>query len=331
MKRAPRRAVVLLLTLGFIAIITALVLYGVTLSKKSFDQVTSIEADNQFYVAFSDMLALVKRLRENRDLNDTEKLSFLLDEFSLPPITEPKSGITIGFIPETYMNRLNLNAILKRLVQSDEKESDGQETLLLVPLERFFRFYEISDIPLLLDIMKDTIDPDLIERSGYSEIADENFDFRQGRIYSFDHLKQIFDRYYRISRDERIYKIDEEDFTKDFYFGDSDAMGLLDCERLEPAVSIPGEPPGVVELLTGEATIQMDYCGYFKSRYPALAKLFLIDSYGHYQTIEKNTTKRKYLIKCILTLDTAYYKRDVAFDYEFESAGISNIEKDIHE
>ncbi|OQX72731.1 MAG: hypothetical protein B6D59_07625 [Campylobacteraceae bacterium 4484_4] len=123
----------------------------------------------------------------------------------------------------------------------------------------------------------------------------------------------------------------ESTFFKDFYFGDPDATGLLDCERLEPAVSLPTEPPGVVELLTGEALIQADYCRYFQNQYPAIAKLFLIDSYGHYQSIEKNSTKRKYLIKCTITLDTAYYKRDVAFDYEFESAGISNIEKDLHE
>ncbi|OQX72730.1 MAG: hypothetical protein B6D59_07620 [Campylobacteraceae bacterium 4484_4] len=174
-----------MLTLGFIAMITALVLYGVSLSKESFDDVASIEAENQFNVAFSDMLFLVEKLRNNKELNDTEKLSFLLDEMILPPITEPKSGITIGFIPETYMNRLNLNAILKRLIQSEEGEGDGREALLAVPLERFFRFYEIADFPLLLDIMKDTIDMDLIERSGYSEIADENFDFRQGRIYFF--------------------------------------------------------------------------------------------------------------------------------------------------
>ncbi len=324
MSPSPRRAVVLLITLGFIAMITALVLYQVTLSKETFDQVAQIEAENQFNVAFADMTGLIRTLRTNKELNDSEKLSILLDDFTLPPLTEPKSGLTIGFETRSYMNRLNINAMLQRLIdaeRSDASQEPEEIGTIMAVLQRFFARFELADFRQLLDLMMDTVDRDDSERSPYSEIASDRKGFMQGRIYSFRHFKKIMDRYYRLTHDPNVYKITREAFETYFYFGDPASMGMLDCERLEPEVAA---------LLDPQVEEGVDYCRYFGLIHPKMAKLFLMDTYGHYQNIEKNATKRKYLIKCTMTLETAYAKKALSFDYEFVHSGISNIEKNIH-
>lgn len=313
-----RKAIVLMMTLGFIAVITALILWSVSISKSRFDKVVALEAENQFSIIFKDFTKLIDSL----ELNNSDILMPLIAYPPLPAIAEEKTKIGFGFDIESYMDKLNINYIINSLVIHEANVTNPHHVELLIrPLNKFFSFYELSSPEILIDFFLDTIDKDDFERASYSEIATENFDFRQGKIYDFNHFKKIREYYYKSTQDENIFKITKSEFEAYFYFGEPDERLLLDCDGLQikNALSL------IVEdemLLTEDPVTCSDTNTSTNPNMEILNKLYNISQFANNQN---------YLIKCIINLVDENSLREISFDYEVKHKRISNIDKNFQE
>lgn len=311
-----KKAIVLLMTIGFITIISALVLISLSISKKSFDQVVYLDAQNQFSVVFKDFVNILRTNSEKIKTSDDLEI-FLL--FSMPPLREPESEIEVGFLIESQMGKLNINYILNQIatdINGTKKE------YLERPLLNFFTMSKLKEPQVLLDIIYDTFDKDDMERGAYSEIASVDFDFRQGKIYNYNHLSKIFDRYLETSRDSNIYNIDKTLWEETFYYGDINVTKqLLDCNQLDLTNSI--------NLLTDNRyldDILVDFCKEFKDPQDEDFKMLK----NIYNISDFNKTKH-YLIKCDIIFNTENFSRNVAFDYDIKNGEISNIDKNFQQ
>ncbi len=319
-----KKAIVLMMTLGFISIITALVIYTLSISEKSFHVVAGIDAQNQFSLVFKDFAKIIKA--NTKDVNDSDTLEMFLS-MSLPPIKEPKSGIEVGLLVDSRMSKININALLSALLPS-EGNCDLNETTdkLCRVLNRFFDKYEIQDKVLLEELMLDTVDKDDMELGTMTEIASEDIDFAQGRIYSYNHLKKIFDTYYKLTSDKNIFRITKDRVEDYFYFGDTNqSKQMLDCDALDVQNAMNLILPAN---LISDTLEQEDYCSMFNQNDPELKeikKLFSIKQF------DLNDTKSKYLIKCNLIFNTETINRSLVFDYDIKNKRIESIEKPIFE
>jgi hypothetical protein len=305
-----RKGIVLMMTLGFIAVITAMILWSLSITKSRFDKVAEIEAQNQFAVVFKDFSALIKKF----DINSSEKLDMFLS-VNFPAIMEEKTKIGLGFTPTSLMDKLNINYMLKTMVDSETNSTKAiQAQYYRRSLEKFFRSYELSDPYTMLGILQDCIDKDDVERASYSEIVSYDFDFRQGKIYDFNQFKKIKDYYYKSTRDPNIFNISKDDFEEYFYFGDTKEYGLLDCSSLDVDRAM-----GLIVEDEMSITDESDFCEESNSTsMRVLKKIYNISQYSN---------KSKYLVKCIVNLDTEGSRSEISFDYEVNSKRISNIEK----
>ncbi len=314
-----RKAIVLLMTIGFITLISALVLISLSISKRSFDEVAYLGARNQFSVVFKDFVTLLEKNSEN--VKTPENLDMLLS-FFLPAMVEPKTGIEFGFDVESKMGKLNVNYLLDQMVLD---VNDENRTILEKPFFNYFSNYDIRDKQLLLNIMIDTVDKDDSERGAYSEIAAEDFDFRQEKIYSYNHLNKIFEHYYKTSNDANIYKVNRDSWDELFYFGDTNkSKQLLDCNQLD---MIP-----TINLITDNRYPnyeELDFCQEFNETViqdsedlKELKKIYKISPF------DKN---KQYLIQCNIIFNTENFKRNVKFDYNLKTGKVDNIDKNFQE
>jgi len=312
-----RNGIVLMMTLGFIAVITALILWSVSISKSRFDKVAALDAENQFSIVFKDFTKLITQF----DINSTDSLALFLS-MDLPPISEEVTKIGLGFHPESLMDKLNINYIVASLVKHETNSTNAyHDSYLRRPLEKFFALYELSDSFTMIDFLLDTIDRDDLERASYSEIATENFDFREGKIYDFNHFKKIQEYYYKSTHDENVFKITKSEFEQFFYFGEPDERLLLDCNGLQikNALSLIVED----EMLISEEPVDCSDVNSSNNRnMKTLNEIYNISQFANNQ---------KYLIKCILNLDTEDALREISFDYEVSTKRISNIDKNFQE
>lgn len=94
-----KKAIVLLVTIGFIAIITAIIMQTVSISKSSLDGLMSLKRQNQMMVLIND----AKKILENKELVD-----YLTKNETKIPIQDQKSGLSITFSCIALKNRFNL-------------------------------------------------------------------------------------------------------------------------------------------------------------------------------------------------------------------------------
>lgn len=327
-----KKAIVLMITLGFIAIITALVLYTLSISKKSFDVVSLIDAQNQFSLAFKDFDRIL--VQNSKAVKDADSLEMLLAASTIPPVTEPKTGLTLGFEMRSKMKRLNLNAILVQLLPAEGNCDKNLTTELLCrPLMRLFDRYEIRDSRTMLDLLLDTVDRDDIELGSDTEIANEDIDFAQGKIYSYNHLQKIFDRYYRLTSDKNVFRLDREKLESLFYFGDTNlSTQMLDCRSDPLAEEDPFSYILPAHMQAVEPVEEDYYCALFRNKSPALTiepelselkKLFRIKEF------DLNDTKSKYLLKCNLILGTENLENELTFTYDITHKRIESIDESV--
>jgi hypothetical protein len=325
-----KKAIVLLMTLGFISIISALVLWSLNISKDRFDKIVYIDAENQFGIVFKDFVKIINQ--NTKEINSTDDLDNFLS-IGMPAIAEAKTQVGLGFIVESKMDKLNINYILSTLVAHEANDTRNEDDdYLLRPLVRYFRDkHELSNPDLMFDFLLDSVDKDDMERGSETEIANEDIDFEQGKIYSFNHLKKIFNKYYQESRDKRVFNISRSEFEEYFYFGDI-KQGMFDSGRCGEGCS----DCKAMELLVEDGdTIepQNEECSeIFKDRkkddqpmeetLKEIKKIYNISQFNN---------KSKYLVKCIVTFDTSEYRRDISFDYDIGSAGVENIDKNFQE
>jgi hypothetical protein len=307
-----KKGIVLLMTLGFITVIAALILWSVSITKNRFDTVMNLQNRNQFDLVFADFTKMVKKF----DINSSQKLDLFL-QICFPPLIEPKSGLGVGFCSESLMDRLNMNYMLESIVQSDHNSSKKEAaSFYMRAFEKFFSKYEMSDPYTFINMLLDTLDLDDIERSSYSEIASENYDFRQGRIYSFSQFKKIEDNYYRVTKDSSIYKIDKDELSHYFYLGDPKSPPLLDCSGKN---AINSFSLIVTDEMSLSNDLDVDLCA--ESNTTAMRKLKKIYNISQY------SNKSKYLVRCNIDLESKESRQTLTFDFEVNSKRISNIEK----
>lgn len=304
-----KKAIVLLMTIGFITVISALVVIAVSISQKRFNEVAFLEAQNQFSVVFKDFVTMLNN--NVKQVTKNEHLEMLL-LYSMPPLKEPETGVEVGFLIESQMGKLNLNYLLDQVV----KDPDDNGSLAIKPIVNYFALYELKEPQTMMDLLLDTIDADDMERSGYTELVSENFDFRQGRIYSFKHLKKLFDRYYQLSKDPNVYQINRESFEDIFYYGDANkTKQLLDCNELYTGT--------VVALMTDnyyEGNEFAEFCDEANRSGTVLNNLKDIYNISSFED------SNQYLIKCDLIFNTDTYKRNITFEYDIKSKRIDNID-----
>ena len=305
-----KKGIVLLMTLGFIAVITALILWFLNITNERFDRVAYLNQRNQFNIIYEDFSNMVKKF----DINSSDKLDILLS-IDFPAMPTQKSGLGVGFSSKSLMDKLNINYILDTIAKSDNNSSKKEAAIYyLRAFEKFLSKFELSDSGLFINMMLDTIDLDDVERGSYSEIANEDFDFRQGKIYDFKTVKKIEDNYYKAIKDANIYKINKDEFEKYFYFGDIKKYGLLDCSQ-------EGSLDTFSLILEDEMSLneEMDLCKETNSSsMKKLKKIYNISQYSN---------KSKYLVRCKIDLDLQDRFLSVSFDYEVNSKRISNIDK----
>jgi len=307
-----KKGIVLLMTLGFITVITALILWSVSITKNRFDRVSMLQNKNQFNLIFEDFTKMVKKF----DINSSQKLDLFL-QICFPPLIEPKSGVGVGFCSESLMDRLNMNHMLKTIINSEHNASKKEAARFYTrAFEKFFAKYELSDPYSFINMLLDSIDLDDVERGSYSEIVSEDFDFRQGKIYSFSQFKKIENNYYKVTKDASIYKIDEDELSQYFYFGDTKSRAILDCsgENAPNSFSLI-----VSDEMSLSKDLDTDLC--LESNTTTMRKLKKIYNISQY------SNKRKYLVRCKIDLESKESIQSVQFDFEVNSKRISNIEK----
>ncbi len=306
-----KKGIVLLITLGFIAVITALILWSLSITKERFDRVTDLHNQNQFNLLFADFSKMVQKF----DINNSETLQVFLGFNFDTPIVESKSGLMPGFRLHSLMDHLNINAMLQTIVESENNSSKTEAANYYSrAIGKFLRHYELSDASLFESILLDRVDSDLLERVGESEIAKETLDVRQGPFYDFAEIKKIEDYYYRQTDDANIYKITQDEFEKYFYFGDPQYYGMFDCASMYAmdTMSLIVED----EMQLGEG---VDICS--ESNTEAMHKLKKIYNISQY------SSKSKYLVRCTVILNRTDSREETSFDYDVNSKRISNIDK----
>ncbi len=98
-----KKAIVLLVTIGFIAIITAIILQTVAISKSSLDDLMSLKRQNQMMLLIND----AKKILENKDLVD-----YLTENETKIPIQDQKSGLSLTFSCVSLKTRFDLDKLL---------------------------------------------------------------------------------------------------------------------------------------------------------------------------------------------------------------------------
>lgn len=198
-----RKAVVLLITLGFIAIITMLVLHTVSLTKQSFDELLDIKAENQMMLLITNFEDILKK-QNAKDFRD----NFMDQDI---PIIDSKSGLNVTVHCKDLTTRFNLNKLLSCIIKTNN-------TQCAKPIVNYLDKKELSDYYLFLEMLKDTYDIDHKEGLGGSELAIEDMDFQEGNITSFKTISKIKDEYFKLLKDPKVLDITKEDFEKVFYF-----------------------------------------------------------------------------------------------------------------
>ncbi len=305
-----KKGIVLMMTLGFIAVITALILWSLTITKDRFDKVSQINMQNQFNIVFQDFSKLVKSI----DLRNRDKLNAFLS-ISFPSLPRPKTGLGLGFSSNSQMSKLNINYMLKTMVDSEKNSTLAPKAAYYKrAIEKYLAKFDLSNPYEFENILLDCIDLDDIERGVDSEIVIDDFDFKQGKIVNFKQIQKIKDAYYKSSRDLNIYKINRDDFERYFYYGDTKKYGVLDCEAdgIEDTIALIVEDEMSI-------TDDSDICQEANSTsMQILKKLYNISS---------DLNKSKYLVKCRVNLDNDDFHQVISFDFEINSKRISNIDK----
>ncbi len=283
-----KKAVILLITIGFIALMSVFILTSISIFESSFERVQKIENINRFNVLFSDIVAIldkkVKQIKSSLDLD-----SFL---GLYPPIIDPKGSVAMQILIEPQVNKININNLFyKQKVDFVTKAF----------LQKVFLQYEVSDGDYFIRLLLDTLDYDESERGANSEIVLKNPDFINGKIENKKHFDKILDYYVLVTKDENIKKVP---WDKLIFFGERDKRYILDCDRMEMEL---------VEVLFGMRTSIT--CKDLKDM--GLSAF----NYGSYK---KGVD---YPLTCKVAFKFGDKIEKVKFDYNLKTHKVSNIEK----
>ena len=208
-----RKSFALLLTLSYIALLSAIAYSVLNLINNSFNTVKLYQKIAQNSTIIYDTKKLLDHFL--KDVNDSEDFENLLIAL---PVSSKDGNFLLNVSIVSPNSKINLNEFLIPSVKPYLREY----------FENLCEHYEVYASDFLEALILDTIDNDDEERIPLSEIALRDSDFRNGKIYSFSHFKQILDYYFAVYNDPNVYKIPWED---SIYFGEK-KVEVVDCDRL---------------------------------------------------------------------------------------------------
>ncbi len=212
---AMKKGVVLLITIGFITVLSAIIAYMFSLSNSAFDEAQKSEQFNQSSILFYDVKDILDSYA--KDVNDSEDLRTFL--MGTPPFYDDKSALSLDVELEPLSNKININSILiKNKIDKN----------IVKFLQNVCETYNIIDSNFFIDLVLDTIDSDSVSREAMSEISQENMKFSNGRVLNFEHFKAILEYYVKKVQDRNILKVPWRELI---YFGKSE-YSEVDCDRM---------------------------------------------------------------------------------------------------
>lgn len=206
-----KRGVALLITIGFLTVLTALIAHMFSISQKSFDEANKIDAKNQSVIVFSSVKTMLDEYA--KEVKDSDALSMFL--FGVPPFYDEKSDLSLYVEIEPLNNKLNINSLL---INPHIKDV----------FKNICETYHILDSDFFIALLLDTIDTDEVSRASFSEISMEDIKFSNSSIIDMNHFKKILKYYVEIAKDETILSVP---WDKLIYFGKKEKT-ILDCDRL---------------------------------------------------------------------------------------------------
>ncbi len=210
-----KKGIALLITIGFVAVLTALIAYIFSLSNSVFNEAEKVHNLNQGQILSSDIKKLVDR--HIQDVNSSDDFSNFL--IGIPPFYESKSGLGIEIELAPLSNRININSILvKNKINKNIEEY----------LQKICDDYNVLDSSFFIALVLDTIDTDVISRQALSEISMQNIRYSNGKIFDKAQFEVLKKYYAGVVQDKNIFAIPWKKFI---YFGDT-KPGIVDCDRM---------------------------------------------------------------------------------------------------
>ncbi len=188
-----KKGVALLITIVILAIFSVLVLKSFSISTQVVNQNNEIRLLSQSNRLLEDSKKIVKNTL--KDINSTEAYAILFSE----PFVIANKNFTLTFTFSPVENGLNINSLLQNSKRNEES---------ILVFENILRTYNVQNIQFFVDLILDTIDEDVDERSYGSEIILKDTFFTNSKIYSQKHLDKIIDYYAQVKDAKNIYKVD---------------------------------------------------------------------------------------------------------------------------
>ncbi len=213
--QSMKKGIALLITIGFITVLTLLIGYMFSFSEAIFKKAQKSDLPNQRVIIFDDIKSIIdKNAKKVKDYAD------LANFFSkIPLIVDKRSQLFLSVSMTPLSNKMDLNSVY--VGKKANKAS-------LDFIRRISETYNILDSHFLISLILDTIDTDNVSRDALSEISREDVKFSNGRIVDMEHFREILEYYDKIVDDKNVFRIPWE---KLIYFG-SGKSDLIDCDRL---------------------------------------------------------------------------------------------------
>jgi hypothetical protein len=210
-----KRGIALLITMGFITVLTGIIAYMFSITGEVFDEAIKVDARNQRTILLKDIKVIVSRYAQ--DVENSDDLSnFLL---GMPPFYDKKSDTSLHIEIGYLSNKVNINSLFIR---------NKVDKNVVEFLKNIGETYNVLDIGFFIALLEDTIDRDDVSRQALSEISREDIKFSNSRIISFGHFKKIVEYYVKTTQDTNILAIPWE---KLIYFGELQKE-VVDCDKM---------------------------------------------------------------------------------------------------
>ncbi len=208
-----RKGVILFVTLMMMLLLMGIVSIFLNKTKESKESSSTIYSIIQTNLITKNLLGYLKTVEFDEDM------IFYATQAPFP-LSLGSSNVILKL--DSAHRYLNINSFIRASIE-DNLVSDKFISFLLN--------YRLRDPNLFLNILKDSVDKDIQERSNGSEIVLEYPTFRNGKIYNEIHLEKIVDYYFEMSGDNKIYDIE---FDKIFSYTNSSvdinfiSLGLME-------------------------------------------------------------------------------------------------------
>ena len=213
-----KNGIALIITLGIIAIITAIVLNSITLIDKSFQQTSKVQSLIQNQLILTHMQKALNQL--SSEITEPAALQAMMGEF--PGLSDDDGKFILGFSLRPAQAKTNINGIFN---EDNKTLNPAYKELLFTILN----LHEVLSPDQMIALIADTIDLDTVDRSSETERINLEVDFSNGAIKSFDLLYKLSQTYAKELKDPNIMQVKWEEY---FFLGPLFTPTTLDCDFL---------------------------------------------------------------------------------------------------